>query len=148
MKKLQELTLVKPAPTIGDSSWFTRDRFGMFIHWGLYALPARHEWIRNRERISNEAYEKYFRHFDPCHEREDETFYKLGYIDIQFLAPRIRAKLMMGTGLMDTTCPPSTQFAMYNKLTCEKSVVIYPDYGHEGLKGHADKIFEFIANNI
>ncbi|MBQ4043063.1 MAG: alpha-L-fucosidase, partial [Clostridia bacterium] len=65
MKKLQELTLVKPAPTIGDSSWFTRDRFGMFIHWGLYALPARHEWIRNRERISNEAYEKYFRHFDP-----------------------------------------------------------------------------------
>ena len=65
MKKLQELTLVQPAPTIGDSSWFTRDRFGMFIHWGLYALPARHEWIRNRERISNEAYEKYFRHFDP-----------------------------------------------------------------------------------
>lgn len=65
MKKLQELTLVKPAPTIGDSSWFTKDRFGMFIHWGLYALPARHEWIRSRERISNEAYEKYFRHFDP-----------------------------------------------------------------------------------
>jgi len=65
MKKLEELTLIKPAPTIGDSSWFTKDRFGMFIHWGLYALPARHEWIRNRERISNEAYEKYFRHFDP-----------------------------------------------------------------------------------
>ncbi|HEX2950381.1 MAG TPA: alpha-L-fucosidase [Armatimonadota bacterium] len=49
----------------GDTSWFTHDRFGMFIHWGLYALPARHEWIRNREEISNEVYEKYFRHFDP-----------------------------------------------------------------------------------
>jgi alpha-L-fucosidase len=52
-------------PTQGDTGWFTKDRFGMFIHWGLYALPARHEWIRNYEQISNEDYEKYFKHFDP-----------------------------------------------------------------------------------
>jgi alpha-L-fucosidase len=45
--------------------WFLHDRFGMFIHWGLYALPARHEWVRNVEKISNEAYQKYFDHFDP-----------------------------------------------------------------------------------
>ena len=37
----------------------------MFIHWGLYALPARHEWIRNIERIPNEDYEIYFEMFDP-----------------------------------------------------------------------------------
>ena len=49
----------------GDASWFVHDRFGMFIHWGLYALPARHEWVRNREKISNEDYEKYFERFDP-----------------------------------------------------------------------------------
>lgn len=49
----------------GDTKWFTHDRFGMFIHWGLYALPARHEWVRHNERISNEDYEKYFKHFDP-----------------------------------------------------------------------------------
>ena len=41
----------------GNTAWFVRDRFGMFIHWGLYALPARHEWIRNIERIPNEDYE-------------------------------------------------------------------------------------------
>ena len=87
----------------------------------------------------------YFRHFDPTHAREEEIFTKLGYIDIQFLAPRIRAKVLMGTGLMDTTCPPSTQFAMYNKITSEKQVVIYPDYGHEGLKGHDDIIFRFLS---
>ena len=52
----------------------------------------------------------------------------------------------MGTGLMDNTCPPSTQFAAYNKMTCEKQVVIYPDYGHEGLKGHDDIIFNFLAD--
>ena len=51
--------------TPGDTAWFTRDRFGMFIHWGLYAMPARHEWVKTRERISEEKYDKYFEHFDP-----------------------------------------------------------------------------------
>ncbi|MCL2299507.1 MAG: alpha-L-fucosidase, partial [Firmicutes bacterium] len=44
---------------------FLEDRFGMFIHWGLYAIPARGEWVRNGERISNEDYQKYFDEFDP-----------------------------------------------------------------------------------
>ena len=52
-------------PAQGDTGWFVKDRLGMFIHWGLYSLPARHEWIRNYEQISNEDYEKYFKHFDP-----------------------------------------------------------------------------------
>lgn len=47
--------------------WWTNDRFGMFIHWGLYALPARHEWVKNREHLSNEQYQKYFDEFDPDH---------------------------------------------------------------------------------
>ena len=55
----------KRRPTPGDTEWFVKDRFGMFIHFGLYALPARHEWIRNFERITNEDYQKYFDHFDP-----------------------------------------------------------------------------------
>ena len=46
-------------------AWWTNDRFGMFIHWGIYAVPARHEWIKNRERISDEDYQKYFDRFDP-----------------------------------------------------------------------------------
>jgi alpha-L-fucosidase len=45
--------------------WFLSDRFGMFIHWGLYAIPARGEWIRSIEKISNEAYQKYFDEFIP-----------------------------------------------------------------------------------
>ncbi len=47
------------------TQWFTDARFGMFIHWGLYALPARHEWIRHYERITDEDYQKYFDLFDP-----------------------------------------------------------------------------------
>lgn len=45
--------------------WWTDARFGMFIHWGLYALPARHEWVKNQERITNEGYQKYFDEFNP-----------------------------------------------------------------------------------
>ena len=51
--------------TPGDTSWFTHDRFGMFIHWGLYSMPARHEWVKTREAISEEKYDKYFKYFDP-----------------------------------------------------------------------------------
>src|SRR5947209_7531075 len=47
------------------TAWFTEARFGMFIHWGLYAIPARGEWVRNRESLSNEAYQPYFEQFDP-----------------------------------------------------------------------------------
>ncbi|GHO90907.1 alpha-L-fucosidase [Reticulibacter mediterranei] len=45
--------------------WFVHNRFGLFIHWGLYALPARHEWVKNREMLTDEHYQRYFKHFDP-----------------------------------------------------------------------------------
>lgn len=48
-------------------SWYTRARFGMFIHWGLYAIPARGEWVRSVERIPNEAYDPYREEFNPEH---------------------------------------------------------------------------------
>jgi len=54
-----------PAATAGDTSWFVQDRFGMFIHWGLYALPARHEWVKSRELIDDAHYQPYFDHFNP-----------------------------------------------------------------------------------
>ncbi len=46
-------------------AWWTHDRFGLFIHWGLYALPARHEWVKHREKTTNEEYQKYFEQFNP-----------------------------------------------------------------------------------
>ncbi|MFV0505743.1 MAG: alpha-L-fucosidase [Bacteroidales bacterium] len=47
-------------------SWWTDARFGMFIHWGLYALPARHEWVQTYEGTSTEDYQaKYFDIFNP-----------------------------------------------------------------------------------
>jgi alpha-L-fucosidase len=53
------------AQKIQRMKWWTDARFGMFIHWGLYALPARHEWVKNMERLTNEQYQKYFDNFNP-----------------------------------------------------------------------------------
>ncbi|MEJ1116456.1 alpha-L-fucosidase [Paenarthrobacter sp. CCNWLY172] len=50
---------------IQHAPWFEEARFGMFVHWGLYALPARHEWVMNQEETTVEEYSKYFRRFDP-----------------------------------------------------------------------------------
>lgn len=98
--------------------------------------------------LAKDAYlelQQYFRRFDPRHTREQEIFEKLGYIDVQHLCPRIQAEVFMSVGLMDTVCPPSTQFAAYNKIKSQKSMDIYPDHGHENLPGYTDRIFQFLA---
>ena len=51
--------------TPGDTAWFTHDRFGMFIHFGLYAMGGRGEWIRSQEYISDAEYQKFFEEFNP-----------------------------------------------------------------------------------
>lgn len=97
--------------------------------------------------LAKDAYQEirdYFRMFDPQHKRENEVFTKLGYIDIQNLVMRIRGEVLFSTGLMDTICPPSTQFAAYNKIQSKKTMLIYPDYGHENIPGVNDEIFKFL----
>ena len=97
--------------------------------------------------LAKDAYndlKQYFRRFDPLHERTEEIFTKLGYIDIQHLTQRIKSDVLMGITLMDNICPPSTQFAAYNKITSKKEAVIYRDFGHEGLPLFADRIFKFM----
>jgi alpha-L-fucosidase len=46
-------------------SWWSDARFGLFIHWGIYAVAGRHEWVKNRERLTDARYQRYFDHFDP-----------------------------------------------------------------------------------
>ncbi|MFV3464772.1 alpha-L-fucosidase, partial [Mycobacterium tuberculosis] len=45
--------------------WFDDARFGMFVHFGLYSGAARHEWVQNYERLTDEKYRPYFDNFDP-----------------------------------------------------------------------------------
>jgi cephalosporin-C deacetylase len=110
-----------------------------------FLCDYRRVWQKELAKNAYLELDEYFRRFDPLHEREDEIFTKLGYIDVQFLAPRIRAEVMMAVGLMDDVCPPSTQFAAYNKIPGKKSLRIYPDFRHEALPGNPDAIFQFLS---
>lgn len=101
-------------------------------------------WEMDQAKDAYGELQEFFRKHDPQHQREEELFERLGYIDIQHLAPRIQADVMMGTGLMDTVCPPSTQFAVYNKITSQKTMEIYPDFSHEALPGFWDKACRFM----
>lgn len=101
-------------------------------------------WEMEMAKDAYDELKEFFRRHDPKHQREAELFRRLGYIDVQHLAPRIQAEVLMATGFDDEICPPSSQFAAYNKITSAKSVEIYPDFGHENLPGFMDDTFEFM----
>jgi cephalosporin-C deacetylase len=99
--------------------------------------------------LAKDAYNElkdYFRWANPRHLNEAAVFEKLGYIDIQHLAPRIQAEVLWSIGLMDQVCPPSTQFAAYNKIKSKKQMDIYPDFVHEHINGANDRIFAFLSD--
>lgn len=53
------------AQTPPDTTWFTTARFGLFVHFGLYSLAGRHDWVRGYEQMSDEHYQRYLEHFEP-----------------------------------------------------------------------------------
>lgn len=102
-------------------------------------------WEMDQAKNAYFEIQDYFRTFDPLHQREKEIFVRLGYIDVQHLVHLIKGRVMMTVGLMDTICPPSTQFASYNKILAKKELRIYPDFGHETLPGLSDATFQFMS---
>lgn len=102
-------------------------------------------WEMDLARDAYSDMREYLRKYDPRHRDIDKFWNDLGYIDLQHFADRIRAEVLMGTGLMDTICPPSTQFAIYNKITSKKHMEVFPDFGHEALRGFNDQAFQFLA---
>jgi len=111
-----------------------------------FLCDYRRVWDIDQDKDAYAELREWFRRFDPQHKREEEIFTQLGYVDVQHLAKRIKGEVYMAVGLMDTVCPPSTQFAAYNKITAPKSYATYPDFGHESLPGNNDTIFQFLAN--
>lgn len=100
--------------------------------------------------LAKDAYAElrhYFRIMDPTHSHEDEFYKKLGYIDIKNMAKWIKADVLMATGLSDNICPPSTQFATYNRIVSNKKHMIYPDFGHENIPEFGDLTWDFFVNN-
>lgn len=115
------------------------------VPWYPFLCDYRRVWEMDLAREAYDEMQTWFRRFDPTHERDEEIWTRLGYIDVQHLASRIQAETLMAVGLMDTICPASSQFAAYNKIGAPKEMVVYPDFGHEGLPGMNDRAFEFLT---
>ncbi len=111
-----------------------------------FLCDFRRVWEMDLDINAYREIQNWFKKTDPLHEREKELFETLSYIDIQNIIHRIKGRVLMITGLMDEICPPSTQFAAYNKIESKKEMLIYPDFGHEYLFKVSDKIFEFMLN--
>ena len=118
--------------------------------WAVYPFLSDYRRVWDLE-AGDSAYEE-IRHWlkrrDPRHERIDEFFERLGYIDVQYLAERIEGDVVMVTGLMDEICPPSSQFAAYNRLSSARSkrMILYPDFGHEDLPDQADMALQWFLD--
>ncbi len=113
--------------------------------WSPFLCDYRRVWEMDRDLHAYAELRTFFRHRDPTHSRQAEWFDRLGHIDVQHLADRIRGRVLMGVGLMDDICPPSTQFAAFNKLTCPKELAVYPDFAHEDFPGFADQAYGRLA---
>ncbi len=102
-------------------------------------------------KITTDAYVELYRYFkfiDPFHEKEEEFFNVLSYIDVKNFAHRIKGEVMFIASLMDDVCPPETQIAVYNNLTCDKKLLLMPEYLHEALNVKVqDKVFNFMTGS-
>lgn len=108
----------------------------------------REVWELGADEIAYDGIRYYSRWFDADGERADEWFATLGYVDSLSFAHLVRCPVLFGTGLADVVCPPETQFAVYNALTCPKKHLLYPDFGHEEIQAFDDQIIRFYQGEV
>ncbi|WP_433013531.1 acetylxylan esterase [Kribbella sp. CA-294648] len=113
-----------------------------------FLVDYQRAWELNLEKGPYDEITTWFKKRDPRHLREQEVFTTLGYIDLQHLAPKVQSDVTLYIGLEDQTCPPSTQYAAYNKLGGPKQLRVYPDFGHDDLPGALDEIFQSFSTNL
>ena len=103
--------------------WWSDARFGMFIHFGLYAMPARHEWIRHYERIPNDVYDtKYYARFNP---------------DLFDAKAWAKAAKAAGMKYMVLTTKHHEGFCMWDTKTCDYKITNTP-FGRDLVREYVD----------
>ena len=100
-------------------------------------------WELGADEIAYEGLRYYTRWFDATGERTNEVFTKLGYVDVVSFASRVRCEVLFGTGLSDNICPPQTQMAVWNQLSCPKRHIFFPDFGHEEIQEFDDLLLNY-----
>ncbi|MCP4171540.1 MAG: acetylxylan esterase [Fuerstiella sp.] len=74
----------------------------------------------------------------------ESTLRTLSYFDTMNMADRIQCRTVMGVGLQDAVCPPSTSFAAYNRVPGQKSFKVYADKGHGLGPAHRNRVWQQI----
>ncbi|MDV5977594.1 UNVERIFIED_CONTAM: acetylxylan esterase [Streptococcus canis] len=124
------------------------------LHPNIRKTVAVYPFLSDFKRIlelgnNSEPYDELFRYFkyhDPFHETEEKSLETLAYIDVKNFAHLIKCPVVMLTGMEDVICPPSTQFAIFNRLESQDKIHrIIPDYGHDPM---GVKVKDYIFDQI
>jgi cephalosporin-C deacetylase len=75
----------------------------------------------------------------------EQTIRTLSYFDCLNLAPWISCRTIVSNGLWDDICPPSSIYAVYNHITAEKQMEVYPFHKHETPYEHHELKFRLIT---
>ena len=104
--------------------WFQNAKFGMFVHWGVYSLHGRGEWVMNNERIPVNEYEKLPPRFNP------EKFDARAWVSMVKSA---------GMRYITITSKHHDGFAMFDSKLTDYDIVDGTPYGRDVLKELADE---------
>lgn len=114
-----------PAPeNLQAREWFRSAGFGMFIHWGVYSVPGRGEWVMNNEKIPIAEYEKFAPQFNPA------KFNAAEWVSIAKQA---------GMKYITITSKHHDGFAMYHTKKNRWNIVDATPYGKDPLKMLAEE---------
>lgn len=106
------------------AEWFQDAKFGMFIHWGIYSIPAKGEWVMHNDRIKIEDYEKLAPEFNPV---------------LYDPAEWVRIAKDAGCRYITITSKHHDGFAMWDSKASDWDIVDRTDYGKDILKMLADE---------
>ena len=98
------------------------------ISYCLADVPWLCDWLRYFKTTNWEEIDDWIA-VDPAR-NWDSMLTELSYFDTMNMADRITCPVLMGVGLQDLVCPPSTSFATYNRIASPKEYRIYPRAGH------------------
>ena len=106
------------------AQWFQDAKFGMFIHWGIYSIPAKGEWVMNNDRITIKDYEKFAPKFNPV---------------LYDPAEWVRIAKDAGCRYITITSKHHDGFAMWDSKVTDWDIIDRTDYGKDVLKMLADE---------
>jgi len=114
-----------PAPeNLAAREWFQDAKFGIFIHWGVYSVLGRGEWVMNIEKMSSGEYEKLPPQFNPTE-----------FDAAEWVALFKRA----GAKYITITSKHHDGFSMWDSKVSDWDIVDRTPYGRDVLKQLADE---------